>query len=144
MSLKQGMIDFVAGSNGGLACVLVGQPLDTVKIKMQTYSSVYRSSFSCFWNLLQSEGMRGIYAGTTPAIASNLIEHSALFFFYGQSQNVVAYLTHVEDIKHLSTVQKASAGSLCSFFLASVLCPPELLKCRLQTARELHGSTSSM
>ena len=144
MPVKQGIIDFIAGSNGGLACVLVGQPLDTVKIKMQTFSSVYRSSFSCFWSLLRGEGLRGIYAGTTPAIASNLIENSALFFFYGQCQNLVAYMTHVDDIKHLSTMQKAYSGSLCSFFLPSVLCPPELLKCRLQTARELHGSTASM
>lgn len=144
MLVKQGVIDFIAGFNGGLACVAVGQPLDTVKIKMQTYSSMYRSSFSCFWNLLRCEGLRGLYAGTMPAIASNIVENSALFFFYGQCQNVIARVSHVEDIKHLSTVQKAYAGSLCSFFLAFVLCPPELLKCRLQTAKELHGSSLSV
>ncbi|XP_066930720.1 mitochondrial ornithine transporter 1-like isoform X1 [Clytia hemisphaerica] len=141
---KQGIIDFISGSNGGIACVMVGQPLDTVKIKMQTYSSVYKNSFSCFWNIMKSEGPRGLYAGTMPAIASNIIEHSALFFFYGQCQNFVASLVKVDNIDHLSTVQKGYAGSLCSFFLGFVLCPPELLKCRLQTARELHGSTTSI
>jgi len=114
-STKQAIIDFIAGSNSGIACVMVGQPLDTVKIKMQTYSSVYKNSISCFWKIFRTEGLRGLYAGTTPAIAASVMEHSALFLFYGQC-----------------------------IFLAFVLNPPELLKCRLQTARELHGSSTSM
>ena len=144
MATKQGVVDFISGSNGGIACVMVGQPLDTVKIKMQTYSSVYKNSFSCFCKILQSDGARGLYAGSLPAIVSDILGQSALFLFYGQCQNFVASLAKVDNIDHLTTVQKGCAGSLCSFFLGFVLCPPELLKCRLQTARELHGSTTSM
>ena len=70
--------------------------------------------------------------------------HSILFFFYGQCQNVVAYMNNIDDIDNLSITQKGIAGSLCSFFLGFGLCPPELVKCRLQTARELHGSSKSM
>lgn len=144
MTAKQASIDFIAGCNGGIACVLTGQPLDTVKIKMQTYSSIYKSSFSCFWDTAKNEGFRGLYAGSTPAIVSNVMEHSALFLFYGQCQIAVARFNNIDRIENLSTLQKGFAGSLCSFFLGIFLCPPELIKCRLQTARELHGSTTSI
>lgn len=144
MAAKQAMVDFVAGCNGGIACVMTGQPLDTVKIKMQTYSNVYKNSFSCFWNIAKTEGFRGLYAGTTPAIVSNVMEHSILFLFYGQCQNFVAHMNGIDRIDDLSTVQKGFAGSMCSLFLGVALCPPELIKCRLQTARELHGSTASI
>ena len=124
--------------------MIVGQPLDTVKTKMQTYSSVYKNSFSCLWNVFRAEGLRGLYAGTTPAIAASVADNSALFLFYGQCQNLVARFAGVDNIEHLTSMQKATAGSFCSFFVSFVLCPPELLKCRLQTARELHGATTSM
>ena len=143
-STKQAIIDFIAGSNSGIACVMVGQPLDTIKTKMQTYSCMYKNSFSCFWKVFRAEGFRGLYAGSTPAVVASVMEHSALFLFYGQCQNLVARFAAVDNIEHLTSVQKATAGSLCSFFLVLVLCPPELLKCRLQTARELHGTTTSM
>ena len=35
--------DVVAGGLGGLACVLAGQPLDTIKVKLQTYPHLFNS-----------------------------------------------------------------------------------------------------
>lgn len=132
---KQCSIDFVSGISAGTACVLTGQPLDTVKIKMQTYSHVYRNSFRCFLDILRTEGGRGLYAGTSPALLANILENSVLFMAYGQCQNVVAYITHQEASK-LSPLQNAFAGSLTSIFTCIVMCPAELIKCRLQTSQE--------
>ncbi|XP_066930721.1 mitochondrial ornithine transporter 1-like isoform X2 [Clytia hemisphaerica] len=144
MASKQGVVDFISGSNGGIACVMVGQPLDTVKIKMQTYSSVYKNSFSCFCKVLQSDGARGLYAGSLPAIVSDVFGQAALFLFYGQCQNVVASLANVDNIDNLTIAQRGYAGSLCSFFYGAVFCPPDLVKCRMQIAREIHGSANKI
>lgn len=43
-----GGIDFVAGTAGGIANVLVGQPLDTIKVKMQTFPHLYPNTWNCF------------------------------------------------------------------------------------------------
>ncbi len=37
----QGTIDFIAGALGGVACVLAGQSLDTVKVKQQAFPDKY-------------------------------------------------------------------------------------------------------
>ncbi|XP_057312607.1 mitochondrial ornithine transporter 1-like [Hydractinia symbiolongicarpus] len=137
---KQAMIDFTAGSFGGIACVYTGQPLDTVKVKMQTHSATYKNTFNCILQTFRKSGIRGFYAGATPAVFANIAENSILFLSYGQCQNVVCYLVGRKR-EDLNAFHGACAGSLASVFSTFALCPPELIKCRLQTAREEHGAS---
>jgi len=132
---RQALIDFVAGWFGGIACVYTGQPLDTIKVKMQTFSNLYKNSLDCAVQIVKKDGFQGFYAGSTPAVVANIAENSILFLSYGQCQNGVSWLTGVER-KDLTVVHGACAGSFASIFACFALCPPELVKCRLQTARE--------
>ncbi|KAH6935348.1 hypothetical protein HPB50_005230 [Hyalomma asiaticum] len=65
-------VDLVAGTAGGAATVAVGQPLDTVKVKMQSFPELYPSSVRCFQKTLAQDGVRGLYAGTIPALVANV------------------------------------------------------------------------
>ena len=47
-AFKDLIIDLVAGSLGATASVYVGQPMDTLKVKMQTYPQLYPSLGKCF------------------------------------------------------------------------------------------------
>ncbi|KAG5684872.1 hypothetical protein PVAND_014082 [Polypedilum vanderplanki] len=77
---KDGAIDFTAGSLGALAMVYVSQPLDTVKVKMQTFPKLYTSMINCFITTFKRDGIyRGLYAGTIPAVVANVAENSVLF-----------------------------------------------------------------
>ncbi|KAL4703405.1 hypothetical protein ACJJTC_011194 [Scirpophaga incertulas] len=138
-NLKNGIIDFTAGSLGGIAVVYVGQPLDTVKVKMQTFPHLYKGMYHCLKQTLRNDGfVRGLYAGTTPAIMANVAENSVLFAAYGYCQKFVCSLTGTESVDQLSTVGNASAGFLAAFFSSFTLCPTELIKCQLQAMREVH------
>lgn len=55
--------DLIAGTVGGWAQVLVGQPLDTIKVRIQTQPSppIYRNATDCFQQLVRTEGVRGDY-----------------------------------------------------------------------------------
>lgn len=123
----------------GIACVLVGQPLDTVKVKMQTFSSLYRNSVICFKETVIKEGVRGLYAGTVPALVANVAENSVLFCAYGVCQNAVQLIVQKETAQLLSPLENAFAGSLAAIFCSFTLCPTELIKCRLQALRETQG-----
>jgi len=58
---------------GGTASVYVGQPLDTVKVKMQTFPTLYRNAWQCFMTTLRQEGVaHGLYAGTVPSLAAQV------------------------------------------------------------------------
>ncbi|CAH0560728.1 unnamed protein product [Brassicogethes aeneus] len=135
---KDGLIDFTAGSLAGAACVYVGQPLDTVKVKMQTFPDLYKNMISCFTQTLKTDGVyKGLYAGTVPALATNIAENSVLFLCYGFCQKIMQNLTGTAKIEDLSTVSNATAGFLASFFSSIAICPTELVKCKLQAMREI-------
>ncbi|KAF2367753.1 Mitochondrial substrate/solute carrier [Trinorchestia longiramus] len=134
---RDAIVDLAAGSAGAMVSVYAGQPLDTVKVKMQTYPSIHRTMLSCFRNTFHKEGLRGLYAGTVPALAANIAENSVLFAAYGVCQRAVAATIGVKGPEELSTLGNASAGFFAAFFSSLTLCPTELVKCRLQAMREL-------
>ncbi|OXU28456.1 hypothetical protein TSAR_016746 [Trichomalopsis sarcophagae] len=139
-NVKDGFIDFVAGSLGGVALVYVGQPLDTVKVKMQTFPTMYNGMVDCFMKTLRTDGfVRGLYAGTLPSVVANVAENSILFAAYGGCQKVVANIMGVPKVEELSSIGNAWAGFFAAFFSSLTLCPTELIKCRLQAMREVQS-----
>ena len=69
----------------------VGQSLDTVKVKMQTFPHLYTNMFDCFRATFREGGLRALYAGTVPSLAANIAENSVLFAAYGVCQKAVAW-----------------------------------------------------
>ncbi|KAG1678331.1 Mitochondrial ornithine transporter 1 [Nymphon striatum] len=132
------IVDFIAGSLGGTAGVLVGQPLDTVKVKMQTFPGTHRNMIKCFVSTWKTEGFRrGLYAGTVPAIAANVSENSILFCGYGMCQKVVQHARMKKSVHDLNIIENAGAGFIAAFFSSFSLCPTEIVKCRLQAMKEM-------
>ena len=76
---------------GGVANVYVGQSLDTVKVKMQTFPHLYTNMFDCFRATFREGGLRALYAGTVPSLAANVAANSVLFAAYGVCQKAVAW-----------------------------------------------------
>ncbi|XP_054424277.1 mitochondrial ornithine transporter 2 [Pteronotus mesoamericanus] len=136
----QAAIDLTAGAFGGTACVLTGQPFDTVKVKMQTFPSLYRGFADCCLKTYSQVGLRGFYKGTGPALMAYVAENSVLFMCYGFCQQFVKKVVGLDKQAKLSDLQTATAGSLASAFAALALCPTELVKCRLQTMYEMERS----
>jgi len=144
MGVRESGVDLLSGSAGGTAVVLVGQPMDTIKVKMQTFGHLYSGIWDCCVRTVKTDGVtRGLYAGTTPALVAYISENSVLFAALGQTQKLVAAASGVSRVEDLSLVQSAMAGSCAAFFSAMVLCPTELLKCRLQAAKELSSVTAA-
>ncbi|XP_011498495.1 PREDICTED: mitochondrial ornithine transporter 1 [Ceratosolen solmsi marchali] len=139
-NMKDGLIDFIAGSVGGVALVYVGQPLDTVKVKMQTFPKIYVGMVDCFMKTVRTDGIvKGLYAGTLPSIVANVAENSILFAAYGGCQKIVANIFGVPKVENLSSFENALAGFCAAFFSTLTLCPTELIKCRLQAMREVQS-----
>ncbi|XP_052796055.1 mitochondrial ornithine transporter 1-like [Mya arenaria] len=133
-----GVIDFIGGTTGATASVYVGQSLDTVKVKMQTFPTLYKNALDCFAKTYRQDGIaRGLYAGTVPALAANISENSVLFMFYGLCQKIMTKVVGKEHVTHLNPLENALSGGTAAFFSSFTLCPTELVKCRLQAMREM-------
>uniref|UniRef100_A0A1B0AE95 Uncharacterized protein n=1 Tax=Glossina pallidipes TaxID=7398 RepID=A0A1B0AE95_GLOPL len=138
VAFKESVIDFTAGSIGGLVQVYVSQPFDTIKVKLQTFPKLYKNMFSCLKYTYQTDGIiRGLYAGTVPAAVASIAENSVLFAAYGRCQSLVANIFEIEDSGGLSVLGDASSGFIAAFFTALILCPAELIKCKMQAVNEM-------
>ena len=68
--LSQGHKDVLAGTFGGIAQVLVGQPLDILKVRLQTSPpGTYTGMVDCATRIVRNEGPLAFYKGTlTPLL----------------------------------------------------------------------------
>ena len=125
-------IDLAAGSMGGAACLLAGQPLDTVKTRLQVNPGVYRTVPTCIKKSFIEGGIRTFYYGSLPALLTHTSENAALFLFYNQCQSLIQKCVGARSEKDLTVYHRGLAGSLASVFTSLFIGPLEMLKCRLQ------------
>ena len=105
---------------------------------MQTFPNLYKNAWDCFVRTFREEGIaRGLYAGTVPSLAAQVSENAVLFMAYGMCQKALAAVVGKRDISDLTPVQNATAGGCAAFFCSLVLCPTELIKCKLQAMAQM-------
>ena len=61
---------------------------------------------------------------------------------YGICQKGICKIIRKEKVNDLNSFENALAGSAAAFFASLVLCPTELVKCRLQSAREISNKSN--
>ncbi|KDQ55687.1 hypothetical protein JAAARDRAFT_37096 [Jaapia argillacea MUCL 33604] len=131
--------DLTAGTAGGIAQVLVGQPFDIVKVRMQTSAAgTYKGMLDCAGRILRNEGPLAFYKGTVPplvgigacvSIQFGVLEYTKRVF---ASQNVDNGVGG-PDGKLLSNGQLYLAGVFAGVGNSVVSGPVEHLRIRLQT-----------
>ncbi|XP_064086394.1 solute carrier family 25 member 45-like isoform X2 [Macrobrachium nipponense] len=117
--------DFVAGWIGGCAGLVVGHPLDTIKVRQQTMGNV--PVVKGIINTFKFEGVRGFYKGMGfPLLATGTL-NSIFFGVYG---NCLRYLS--KDKEAPSYLHICLAGCAGGVFQLSVACPVDLVKIKMQ------------
>jgi solute carrier family 25 (mitochondrial carnitine/acylcarnitine transporter), member 20/29 len=89
---------FLSGGFGGMALVLVGHPLDLIKVRMQTNSNsatlTISSAFKTIWN---TDGLKGFYRGMmTPFIGVTPI-FAVCFWGYDQGHRITKKYYEILD-----------------------------------------------
>ncbi|XP_062102483.1 folate transporter 1, chloroplastic isoform X1 [Humulus lupulus] len=129
-----------AGAVAGFATVAAMHPLDVVRTRFQvndgrvTNLPTYKSTVHAVFTITRLEGLRGLYAGFSPAVIGSTISWGLYFFFYDRAKQ--RYSRHREGklSPGLHLVSAAEAGGLVC------LCtnPIWLVKTRLQLQNPLH------
>ncbi|XP_044586764.1 mitochondrial basic amino acids transporter isoform X2 [Cotesia glomerata] len=122
------MIDFIAGCLGGSAGLIVGYPLDTIKVHLQvqnTKNPTYRGTWHCFQSILHKESIHGLYRGMSSPLAGVAALNAIVFGVYAQAQKHI-----IKDPNNLTS--HFFAGALAGLAQAPIICPLELAKMRLQ------------
>ena len=133
----------------GIAQVAAGHPLDTLKVRLQTFSpSVYPSLRSCFQQTVGKEGLAGLYKGASSPIAGAMMMNAAGFLLYGQSVKIVRAARGGESdlgVEALTNCELVVAAFLSANPALLVEHPYDLMKTQMQvqTDRSRTGASSS-
>ncbi|KAG5645442.1 hypothetical protein DXG03_006266 [Asterophora parasitica] len=136
--------DLTAGTAGGIAQVLVGQPFDIVKVRMQTApKGTYKGMMDCAGGILKNEGPLAFYKGTlTPllgigvcvSIQFGALEWTKRFF---ANQNRINGTGGVNG-SVLTGSQLFTAGVFAGLANGVVSGPVEHIRIRLQTQSNIN------
>jgi solute carrier family 25 carnitine/acylcarnitine transporter 20/29 len=126
-----------AGGLYGSTFVLVGNPIDTIKTRMQTTSSL--SAVETFKTVWTQQGVRGLYHGALPPLLGSTLYRSAQFAVFEGLYTKCSMKGILQDeIPHtkgtkVATVFSSIVASTCRSIIES---PIEYLKVRGQTQRK--------
>jgi len=128
----------IAGGVGGMCLVFVGQPFDTIKVRIQTMEVVkgkeppYRGVVDCALKTMRREGPFALYKGMAAPLTGVTPMYMLCFFGYGIGQRI---FTTPENFKRLNLYDLfliGLAGATSGLFTTPILAPGERLKCVLQ------------
>lgn len=120
--------EFVAGGFGGMAGVISGHPLDTLRIRLQQPSN-NTSAFRLLRNIIKSEGPSALYRGMGTPLASVTFQNAMVFQVYAVLSRAFDSSNHGD----LPSYRSVALGGVGTGALQSlILSPVELLKIRLQ------------
>lgn len=139
-------VDFLGGVAGGVLQCVVGHPLDTLKVRLQTRGAVRGAQGSpagvlqTARSMLAKEGVWGFYKGVQSPLVANGLLQSVLFGTNAACRSVVARLTD-RDARALPLTHVVAAALLTAPVYCAFVCPVDVVKCRLQV--QVEASTAA-
>jgi len=125
---------FIAGGVGGVCLIITGQPLDTIKVRLQTQNvkpgetPLYSGTLDCAKKTIAKEGFKGLYKGmVTPLIGITPI-YAICFLGFGVGKK----LQTSDPSQPLTLPQIWNAGMVAGVATTIIMVPGERIKCLLQ------------
>lgn len=129
----------LAGFSAGVVGTLLGFPLDSCKVRMQTQPFVYPTLHSTIGRIFREEGLAGFYRGVGPPLTALTFLNSVVFALYERAK-VGFGVDELADTNGLRSItpggfngKVALAGGIVCLPTAVVSTPFELLKTQMVT-----------
>ncbi|KAG2202302.1 mitochondrial carrier domain-containing protein [Mucor mucedo] len=125
---------FLSGGFGGMASVLVGQPFDLVKVRLQTSEGVYKNTADCFKQIVKKDGLTGLYRGMATPLASITPIFAVSFWSYDLGKKLVYGLRtdKTNTSKQLTLAEITIAGAFSAVPTTLFMAPSERVKVLMQ------------
>lgn len=123
---------FLAGGGGGCSLAVVGQPLDTIKVRIQTGNSGGMGIAGTAMGIVQKEGVRALWKGLLPPVMASTPMYALCFLGYGAGKKIFCD-DDAFDQGNFKLGQIGLAGATSALFTTPIMAPQERLKCVLQT-----------
>ena len=134
--------DVAAGGTAGVIGALVGQPLDTVRVRMQgAMGSQFSGTLDCLRKTVEWDGVRGLFKGSIPQVAGMCFNNGLMFGVVGLTLRALEEHRRGSTATPSNTVTMRAEAAYQSIFIAGsiaatcqglVIIPTDRLKCQLQ------------
>jgi solute carrier family 25 carnitine/acylcarnitine transporter 20/29 len=129
---------FAAGSLAGIAQVIVGQPFDTVKVRIVTQSRanpVYSSALECARSIKHTEGASSFYKGVASPLVCVSFSTAIQFASYNFAKSMMVkenLRNGMANPESFSIAQYGLMGAFAGLGYAQIAAPMEHIRTRLQ------------
>lgn len=134
--------EYLAGTVGGMAGLIVGYPFDTVKVRLQhpeTAGKYTHGMWRTFSTIIAEERFVGLFKGITSPMVTLAPLNGLVFGGYGYFLRLQA----PSPAERPSLWQVTLAGTLTGILASTVTTPTELIKIRQQTMTSSSGLPST-
>ena len=114
---------------GAFCNTYIGQPFDTIRVRMQDIDTKYKSSIDCLKHTLKSEGYRGLFKGSVASLYAAIAENTVVF---GVNELLKQKLFNTGTKYSLSLSHDMMIGSISGLAATIASCPLETIKCNMQ------------
>ena len=130
--------DLFSASIGGVCCCYVGQPLDTVKVRMQTSSNQFSGMIGSTSHVLGNEGIAAFWKGAIPTSGGMVMENCMAF---GINEALKRAFPDTETDGAAkegppSLLKPFAMGAITGCCSATVLLPSEIIKIKTQVSTQ--------
>jgi solute carrier family 25 carnitine/acylcarnitine transporter 20/29 len=138
----QTAVDLFAGVGAGVIAAVAGQPLDTIRVRLQSRPELFHGPIDTLVKTVKWDGVRGLFAGLGPQTVGMCGLQAVNFVSFGvilrgvearvPSSAAAAAPTTVELWRSTSTQNLFLAGSLVAVPNSLIQAPADRLKCLMQ------------
>ncbi|XP_064652547.1 solute carrier family 25 member 45-like isoform X2 [Lineus longissimus] len=129
---KNSVIDWIAGACGGAAALVVGHPLDTTKVQLQTLEvSQGKLRLLDVLRKIRRDGIfTGFFRGLSMPLYNNSIQFSIYFGVYSQVLKEIIKWRNTSKLAYTDHMVAGYVGGVSSLIIR---CPLDVIKSTLQT-----------
>jgi len=129
-----GVNEFIAGCMGGFAQVIIGQPFDIVKVRLQTQKvgeTLYTGAVDCLQKIMKNEGgPLALWKGSLPPL---LGVGAATSIQFGVNENTKKFMQGLTGKTDLSMAHLAICGAVAGIANTVISTPAEHIRIRMQS-----------
>ncbi|UYV67280.1 UCP3 [Cordylochernes scorpioides] len=128
-------IRILAGMSTGSIAVIIAQPTDVVKVRMQADSSQgsmrrYKSSIQAYYSIATTEGRKGLWKGTVPNVGRTSIINAGELVCYDYVKEFLIRSKILSD----NVVCHFASGFVAGFCATVVASPLDVVKTRIMNS----------
>jgi len=113
---------------------LVGHPLDTIKVRMQTSTS-QATTMSIVKDCLKNEGFAGFFKGLSAPLLNMGVQNAAMFTINGTIKQLVANVQGRKSMADLTMSEVIAAAWMTAPLYCLFVTPVDVVKSRLQVQK---------